>query len=116
MTYLLGIISGTVGAVFTRPKLKLELHDDLFGSAVCCYLDESQYEYVSDMESRHVSITGMIRRDPDTGRPIEVRNVKSVKLIEEAPPGSYRQARGAVPWHEGDEPAEVTIRRIRDAG
>jgi hypothetical protein len=29
---------------------------------------------------------------------------------------SFQQARGAVPWHEGDEPAEVTIRRIRDAG
>jgi len=30
-------------------------------------------------------------------------------------PGSYKQARGAIPWHEGDEPAEVIIRRIRGA-
>jgi hypothetical protein len=26
----------------------------------------------------------------------------------------YKNARGAIPWHEGDELAEVTIRRLRD--
>ena len=30
-------------------------------------------------------------------------------------PGSYKRARGAIPWREGDESAEITIRRQRDA-
>lgn len=27
---------------------------------------------------------------------------------------SYKNAKGAIPWHEGDEPSEVAIRRMRD--
>lgn len=27
--------------------------------------------------------------------------------------GSFKQARGIIPWQEGDEPAEVSIRRSR---
>lgn len=29
------------------------------------------------------------------------------------PPGSYKLARGVIPWQPGDEPAEVSIRRSR---
>ena len=29
-------------------------------------------------------------------------------------PGSYKRARGAIPWKEGDEPSEDIIRRLRD--
>jgi hypothetical protein len=30
------------------------------------------------------------------------------------PAGDYRRARGAIPWQPGDEPAEASIRRLRD--
>lgn len=29
--------------------------------------------------------------------------------------GDFRRARGVIPWQPGDEPAETTIRRLRDA-
>ena len=28
--------------------------------------------------------------------------------------GFYKNAKGVIPWQEGDEPSEVTIRRLRD--
>ena len=28
--------------------------------------------------------------------------------------GSYKNAKGVFPWKEGDEPSEITIRRLRD--
>ena len=31
-----------------------------------------------------------------------------------SPPGSYKEARGVVPWRAGDELPEVAIRRLRD--
>lgn len=34
---------------------------------------------------------------------------------EHSPPGSYKQAAGLIPSQPGDEPAEVIIRKLRNA-
>lgn len=36
------------------------------------------------------------------------------EITQICPKGSYKQARGIIPWREGDELPEVLIRRIRD--
>ncbi len=58
-------------------------------------------------------VTGVITRDADTGRPLALRRVTSVDVVDEGDTMGFLRARGAV---GGIEPAEGVIRRIRDAG
>lgn len=112
--FSLGVITGVVGAIWDRPRLKLSVHDALFNRVIYCYLDESEKEKAREVWGRQVAVSGLIYRDPDTGRPIDVRQVTSIKLVESAPPYSFRQGKGAVPWQNGDPVAEILIRRVRD--
>lgn len=111
--YSLGVITGQVDAIWSRPT-KLGVYDSLFNRVVYCYLDTDQQEVAREVWGKVVAVTGMIRRDSKTGRPIEVRQVKSVDTRESSPPYSFKQARGVFSWQEGDEPAEVLIRRVRN--
>ena len=40
---------------------------------------------------------------------------RDANRLPPSPPGSYREARGVVPWQPGDALPEVAIRRLRDA-
>ena len=40
---------------------------------------------------------------------------RDANRLPASPPGSYRAARGVVPWQPGDELPEVAIRRLRDS-
>jgi hypothetical protein len=62
-----------------------------------------------------VVISGLIGREPEHNRPIVVRHVQKIDILEDTPSGSYRDARGAIPYEKGMEKSEVIIRRIRDA-
>jgi hypothetical protein len=39
---------------------------------------------------------------------------RDANRLPPSPPGSYRDARGILPWRPGDELPEVRIRRLRD--
>ncbi len=112
--YFLGVVTGVVNALWSSP-LKIAIGDALFNRVVYCYLNADQQEQARQVWGKRVSITGLIFRDPDTGRPVDVRQVKSIVPVEDVPPRSYKLAKGMLEWHEGDEPSEATIRRMRDA-
>ena len=66
-----------------------------------------------DAWSRIADVAGVVTRDAKTGRPLSIRKVTSVDVIEpEGEPTGFLRARGAV---NGTAPAEVVIRRLRDA-
>jgi len=114
--HVLGVVTGVVRAISDRPRLRLILSDSLFNRAVYCYLEEEQQELARKVWRKRVAVTGLIYRDPQTGRPIEVHDVSYLEIVEEAPVHSYQQAMGVIPWQEGDELSEDIIRRMRDAG
>lgn len=60
-------------------------------------------------------VSGRISRESSTGRPTGIRNIMAVDMLQDAEPGSYRQARGAVPRPPGAMLAEDAIRRLSDA-
>lgn len=111
----LGVITGHVYAISDEPSPKISLRDDLFGKAVVCYLGEGKYDLARDVWRQHVAVVGMVHRDPETGKPIQVADVISVTPTEEKKPGSFLAARDILPWQESDEPSETVIRRMRDA-
>ncbi len=111
-----GVIIGVVRALTDKPSLRLVLYDALFQQQVICYLEADQQELARRVQGNRVAVTGVISRDAHTGRPLEIHDSNSITPVGPPTIGNYRQARAALGWREGDEPAEVTIRRIRDAG
>lgn len=98
----LGVITGIVEAIWNRPNLRLGVYDSIFNKIVYCHLEGNQHEIARRAWGKSVAITGMIKRDIETGRPYEVRQVRHVEIRESSPPGSYKQARGMLAWREGD--------------
>lgn len=95
-----GVLIGTVYSIFIDP-LRLSVKDVLFGNRVQCYLTSEFHDMARDAWGKKVEVTGIIYRDPDTGRPIEVRQVKAIEILEEDESlFSFRRARGAIPWRE----------------
>lgn len=115
LRYAFGTVKGTVQMLTMRGKLKFTLYDAVFDRAVSCYLQEGQEEEMRSAWGRRTTVTGTVGREPEHGRPVVVRDITNIAILPEVEPGSYRRARGLVPWKEGDEPPETTIRRLREA-
>ncbi len=111
----LGMVRGTVQALSSRGKLKFTLYDSIFDKPISCYVQDGREDVMREIWGKRVAVMGRVTREPDNGRPTVVRNITSIEPIQEAAPDSYKRARGALPWSEQDEPAEVSIRRLRDA-
>lgn len=111
----IGAITGTIQTLSNRGGLRFNLYDTLHDKAVACYLAPGQDELMREAWGRRARVTGRISREASTGRPIAIRQIVAVETLSAAPPGSYRQARGAVPWQPGDPMPEDVIRQLRDA-
>lgn len=114
-TMAIGAITGRVQTLSSRGGLRFNLYDRLFDKAVACYLAPGQEEMMREAWGRRARVSGRVFREGSTGRPITIRQIMNVEILEDAPPGSYRLARGAVPRPPGAPLAEEVIRRLRDA-
>ena len=64
---------------------------------------------------RAPGLVARVSRERDSGRPVAIRQILKIEILEDVPPGSYLLAKGAVPWQPGDEMPEDIIRRLKDA-
>lgn len=81
---------------------------------VPCVLPAEFLEQARALIGQRVSVAGRIVRGGNL-LPVSMPEVWNIAPAPHSAPDSYKQAAGAIPWKEGDEPAEVTIRRGRDA-
>lgn len=109
-----GTVKGRVETLSSRGKLRFTLYDPLFDKPVSCYLQDGQEDEMREVWGRTVWVTGRLTREPTSGYVSSIRTITSIDRVPEVEPGSYKRARGIIPWTEGDEPAEVSIRRLRD--
>ena len=112
--YTLGTIKGTVQTLSMRKKLSFTIWDSTFDRAVNCYLSDGSEETMRNIWGKRALVSGRIGRQAETGRPVVIREVKDVKKIEDSGPGSYKHAKGVIPWTEGDELPEDIVRRMRN--
>jgi hypothetical protein len=110
-----GAVTGRVQALNSRGKLKFTLYDALLDKPVNCYLNDAQEELMREIWGEQVTVVGRVTREPDKGRAVNVRNITSVERVRSIRPDSFRNARGIFTWSPGDEPAEASVRRLRDA-
>lgn len=109
-----GMVRGTIQTLTNRRGLRFILYDTLFDRPVACYLSEHDEDIMRNAWGKHATVDGIVTRDPDTWRPLAVRQISSVTIAEPVAPDAYRRARGALPFSEGDPPAETLIRSLRD--
>ncbi len=114
-TVAIGAITGRVQTLTNRSRLRFNLYDSIFDKAVACYLSPGQEELMRTAWGRRARVSGRVYREASTGKPVTIRQIMNVEILPDVPPGSYRQARGAVPRPPGAPLAEDAIRRLRDA-
>ena len=111
----IGAISGRVQTLSNRGSLRFNLYDTVHDRPVSCYLQPGQEELMREAWGQRSRVSGSVSRERDSGRPVAIRQILKIEILEDVPPGSYLLAKGAVPWQPGDEMPEDTIRRLRDA-
>ena len=114
-TVSIGVVTGRIQTLNNRNGLRFNLYDTVHDKPVACYLASHQTELIREAWGCRAAITGRITREAQTGRPTAIRQITAIETLAEPTSGSYRQARGAVPWQPGDLLPEDAIRRLRDA-
>lgn len=93
----IGVISGKLESISSRQGIKAVIYDDLFDKAVRLNLDETWHDRIQELWSRDVMASGLIRRDPPTGRPLSVRDLRSIDPIEySGDRWSWKNAKGVL--------------------
>jgi len=110
-----GTVTGRVQALSNRGGLRFTLYEAISDRAVSCYLARGGEDVMIDIWGRLATIEGVVSRDPATGRPIAVRQIRDVQTHDECSPDAYKAARGAVVPMPGSDLPEDVIRRLRDA-
>lgn len=108
-----GVVRGELATITTRPNLRVSVYDRLFDKAVTCFLNRRFLGQVREGLGRQVAVSGWVVRDGVSGRPLKVRQVSDVRVVD-ALPNALLQARGAYVYEPGSDPPEDIIRRLRD--
>ncbi|MGI8407548.1 MAG: hypothetical protein ACR2L3_03460 [Actinomycetota bacterium] len=116
MPSVLGTLRGRIETLSQRRGLRFTLYDLLTDRAVSCYIEPGQEELLRNVWGRLADVTGRIKRDARTDRPVSLRKVSSINVIADPDAGGFVAARGAVMPAAESPPSEVVIRQLRDAG
>ena len=108
----LGTIRGRIEMLSQRRGLHFSLYDSVYDLAVACFPAKDMESTMRDAWGRVADVTGTVKRDPATDRPRSVRDITSVELVDEGDALGYRAVRGVL---QTREPAEVLVRRMREA-
>lgn len=110
----IGTITGLVETLSMHKNLRFILYDATFDRAITCYIDKDQEDRMRNLWGKQVSVTGRILREPFSGKPTEIRNIKKITILSDKSSEVHKRAKGAIPWQDGDLLPEQIIRRIRD--
>jgi hypothetical protein len=112
LTYAYGRLKGTIQTLSMRRGVHFTLYDVLFDRPVNGYLHEGQQELIRENWGKKVFVTGRICRDPDTGKPLNIRDVSEIEPVN-SKPGGFRRAKGIIQLKHGETPENI-IRGIRN--
>ncbi|MEX2284172.1 MAG: hypothetical protein WEE89_16920 [Gemmatimonadota bacterium] len=110
-----GAVEGEIDTLSRRRGLRFTLYDSLSDHAVSCYLAPGYEEVMRNAWGKRAIVMGRVKRDPLTGKPLSVRRVTAVEVINPRKPGDWKLARGASSAIKGDPLPEDSIRKSRDA-
>jgi hypothetical protein len=109
-----GAVTGRVQTLTSRTGLRFMLYDMIHDKAVSCYLAVGSEDQARNIWDKLATVEGVVTRDSLTGRPVAVRDIRHIDMLDEAEPTGYQRARGARPRGRSEPRAEERIRRLRD--
>lgn len=110
-----GAVVGRVQTLTNRGALRFTLYDTHFDRGVSCYLARSYpREKMKDVWGRRASVEGWVKREKETGRPLTIRRVRTIKVLPDPQPREWEDARGVLRFDPDTRP-ETVVRRLRDA-
>lgn len=92
--------------------MRFSLRELSSDNPVGCHPDPGFDDRLSNASGQIADVTGTITRDAATGRAISIGKITRIETVKEGDPMGYLLARGALRLRE---PAEETVRRVRDA-
>lgn len=110
-----GAVQGRVQNLSNQGHLRFTLYRTLDDRPVSCYLEPGSEDLMRKAWGKLAIVQGLVRRDPKTGQPTTVRQVKKVEILPEGKPGSWRDAFGVARGCLDGMSPEEAIRKIRDA-
>ena len=110
-----GSVTGRIQTISRRRSLKFTLYELRTDVAVQCYLGSDQQELMRERWGRLACVRGTLTRDFDSGRPLSVRQITDIEIMDDLPVHHFERGRGVSPWRPGDTPSEEIIRELRDA-
>ena len=110
----IGVVTGRVQTLSNRGSLRFSLYDTIHDKAVSCYLQPGQEEQMREAWGRRARVSGQVTRDSNSGLPKVIRQILNIEILEEIAAGSFRLAKGVIPWQSGDTLPENVIRQLRD--
>ena len=110
-----GAIEGRIQTLTSRRGLRFTLYDSSHDKAVSCYLKEGDEDLIRGMWDSRAIVEGLVSRDSTTFRPIAIREVSRISPVREVERGSYRRARGILPFTPEMQLPEQIMRRVRNA-
>lgn len=112
----IGGIEGRIQTLSSRDRLNFILYEGAHDHGVRCYLADEQQDLVRDLWDRRALVTGTITRDATSGRPLSIRQIRTVTALPERDQTNYQRAIGVLkPLIPADLKPEELIRRWRDA-
>ena len=112
-TKSLGAVRGRVETISQRNTLRFSIYDLVNDRAVSCHPHPEHKDIMREAWGLIADVSGTVTRDAKSGRPLTIRRVTRVDLVDEGDPDGYLRARGAL---RTSEPAERIVRRLRDVG
>lgn len=110
-----GAIEGRVEPRPIQHSLRFTLRDATHDRALACYVDSSQLDTIRSAGNRRIRVEGWVTRERHTGRPIVVRNIRRITVLDDVAPGTaIRAARCIAPLAAGEPSATDAVRRLRD--
>jgi len=115
LTRALGQIEGTVTVLSQQGGCTFVLRDHLFDRPVLGILDPGQEELLRNAWNRRAVVSGVIAREPDSGRPVHIMGISDVQVIDLYQEEDMSRYVGILKDPSEEEKPENTIRRLRDA-
>lgn len=106
LIYAYGRLKGIIQTLSMRHGLRFTLYDILYDLPISGYLKEEQRELVREYWGKKVYVSGMICREPDTGKPLNIRDISEIVPVD-SKPGGFRRAIGIIELKQGETPEEM---------
>lgn len=109
-----GAVKGRIQSLSREKRHRFTLYELNTHQPVRCFLTPDYEEIMREAWGKLAIVEGIVRRNPETGLPTSVRQVKALKILPEEAPGAWREALGCAPDYTGGVPPAEAVRRLRD--